>query len=373
MTETARPWYEVVDPREIPTPALLVYPELVAANVRRLIEIAGGTERLRPHVKTHKMADVARLQVFMGITRFKCATIAEAEMLAESRAPDVLLAYPLVGPQPARAALLAARFRSTRFSFLADDAAAIRCLSDAFAARGDVADVLLDLNVGMDRTGVDPTLPTAMELYRLLSNLPGVRPGGLHAYDGHISDTDLARRTELCDKAFEPVQRLAQQIGAEGLAMPRIVAGGTPTFPIHAHRANVECSPGTCIFWDFGYSDKLPDLVFDYAAVLMTRVVSRPSPARVCLDLGYKAVAADQPQPRVRLLEVPDAEFITHNEEHLVFDTPRADQFPVGKVLYAVPRHICPTVALHREAYVVRDGAVVGTWPVTARDRRLTV
>lgn len=373
MTDAARPWYEVIDPRDIASPALLVYPERVAANVRRLIEIAGGTAQLRPHVKTHKMADVARMQMSMGITRFKCATIAEAEMLAETRAPDVLLAYPLVGPQPARAAQLAARFRSTRFSFLADDAAAIRCLSDEFASRGDVAEVLLDLNVGMDRTGVDPSAATATELYRLLGQLPGVRPGGLHAYDGHISDTDLARRTEQCDAAFAPVERLAQQIRAEGLALPHIVAGGTPTFPIHAKRADVECSPGTCIFWDFGYADKLPDLVFDYAAVLMTRVVSRPAPARVCLDLGYKAVAADQPQPRVRLLDVPDAEFITHNEEHLVFDTPRAEQFPVGRVLYVVPRHICPTVALHREAYVVRDGAVVGTWPVTARDRRLTV
>jgi D-serine deaminase-like pyridoxal phosphate-dependent protein len=102
-------------------------------------------------------------------------------------------------------------------------------------------------------------------------------------------------------------------------------------------------------------------------------VVSKPTPDRLCLDLGHKAVAAENPHPRVRFIELPDAVAVMQSEEHLVLETPRAAEFAIGQTLHGIPRHICPTVALHSEALIVEGGRVVETWPILARARRLTV
>src|SRR5262249_22729791 len=160
-----------------------------------------------------------------------------------------------------------------------------------------------------------------------------------------------------------------------GMDVPRMVVGGTPTFPIHAELdiPGIECSPGTCILNDHGYSTKYPDLTFTPAALLLTRVISHPKAGRVCLDLGHKAVAADPSGPRARLLDLDDARPVNHSEEHLVLETSRADSLPIGTPLLAMPTHICPTMALHRRAYVIEDGALVDQWEVTARDRVLGI
>jgi D-threonine aldolase len=107
--------------------------------------------------------------------------------------------------------------------------------------------------------------------------------------------------------------------------------------------------------------------------VLITRVVSKPAPGRLCLDLGHKAIASEMPHPRVKLFGLEDANFSMHSEEHLVVETPRADEYKVGSVIYGIPRHICPTVALHHDVWVVRDGKAVDRWEVTARKRRITI
>jgi len=158
-----------------------------------------------------------------------------------------------------------------------------------------------------------------------------------------------------------------------GLPVPRLVAGGTPTFAIHAQHADRELSPGTCVLWDFGYADKFPDLPFEVAALLLTRVVSKPGANRLCLDLGHKAVAAENPHPRVRLIEAPEAEFVMQSEEHLVIETPNAANFSIGHILHGIPRHVCPAVALYSEATVISGGEIADRWTITARGRRLSV
>ncbi len=202
---------------------------------------------------------------------------------------------------------------------------------------------------------------------------PGLRPGGLHVYDGHIVDPSLAVRQEQADAMMKSVTAFQLQLQQQGLAVPRLICGGTPTFAIHAAHAERECSPGTTAFWDASYAGKYPELPFETAALLLTRVISKPRAGRLCLDLGYKAVSADQPHPRVRFLNLPDAKAIIHSEEHLVVETSEAASFHVGDVLYGVPQHVCPNVALHREAVVVRSGMAGERWHVTARDRVLSV
>ena len=365
-------WYRLTNVHEVTSPALLIYPARVEENIRRMIAIAGGAARLRPHMKTHKLAEIIRLQLALGITKFKCATIAETEMVAGCGAPDVLLAYPPVGPNIDRLLELVKFFPSTKFSTIADDAAALRALAHKFADAKLTIEVFLDIDCGMHRSGVEPG-PQAIDLYRLIASLPGVIPGGLHVYDGHIHDHDLATRTAVCEAAFAPANALCQQLLQAGLPVPRVVAGGTPTFPIHAQRPDVECSPGTCVLWDAGYGTMVPDLDFLHAAMLLTRVVSKPGGNRLCLDLGHKAVAAENPHPRVQFPDLPDAKAVTHSEEHLVIETARAPEYAVGDCLYGIPWHICPTVALHSEAFVVQEGQAVTRWKITARARRLTI
>ena len=154
----------------------------------------------------------------------------------------------------------------------------------------------------MHRTGIAPEL--APPLYRLLATLPGVTPGGLHAYDGHLRDPDLPVRRAQADAAFAQVRGLRDALQAEGLPVPRVVVGGTPTLPCHATRdePDLELSPGTVVFWDAGYTAGLPDMDFLHAALVLTRVVSKPGGDRVCLDLGHKAVASEMPHPRVVLI-----------------------------------------------------------------------
>jgi D-threonine aldolase len=365
-------WMRLADESAVPSPALLIHPDRVAENLRRMIGLAGGPERLRPHLKTHKLPQLIALQANLGITRCKAATIAEAEMAAGAGATDITLSTQPVGPNAGRLVALVRNFPAVAFSTIADDAGAVDALAGAARAGGVTIEVLVDLDVGMGRTGVPPG-PAAVDLYRRLAVARGLRPGGLHAYDGHLRQPVLADRITAAAEGILRVDAVATLLRGEGLPVPRLVWGGTPTFPVHARREGVECSPGTCVLWDAGYARNIPDLDFLHAAVLLTRVISRPGRGRLCLDLGHKAVASEMLHPRVIFPELPDARAITHSEEHLVIETAEADRFPVGAPLYGIPWHICPTVALHDRVLVVREGRVADAWPVTARARRIGV
>lgn len=245
-------------------------------------------------------------------------------------------------------------------------------ISGIFSAQGRRLPVYVDLNVGMNRTGIKPG-PEALELYKYLDTLPGVIPVGLHAYDGHLHDTDMSIRKERCDAAYVPVAALAESIVNNGFPQPDIVAGGTPTFPVHAVRKGVTCSPGTFIFWDAGYAASLPEQSFKWAALVISRVISVIDAQHICVDLGHKSVAAENPQPRVQFLNTPEAVPVSQSEEHLVLKVADASLYPVGTVLYGVPKHICPTVALYEKAYVAARNAVTANWRVIARDRQIII
>lgn len=363
-------WYAIENAAEIASPALLIYPDRVRENIRRMLAIAGGPARLRPHIKTHKLPQVIALQQAVGLTRFKCATLAEAELLARASVPDVLFAYQPVGPATTALVRLAERFPNTRFSTIVDDPGALEALSQAASRLRRPLDVYVDIDNGMHRTGIAPGRE-ALTLIRQVAAAPGLTAAGWHVYDGHVRDQDLGERTSHAQADFEPVLRMIECARDDGLGQGKIIAGGTPTFPIHARYVDRECSPGTTAFWDASYAGKFPDLDFLPAAVLLSRVVSKPSPGRLCLDLGYKAVSPDNPQPRVSLLGLEDAEQAVHSEEHLAVDTRHAGEYRVGDELYGIPYHVCPTVALHQDVVVVEGGRAVDRWKVVARDRVL--
>jgi D-serine deaminase-like pyridoxal phosphate-dependent protein len=370
------PVYAIDDVSSIFSPALLFYKDLIRKNIAEVIRLAGSPERLRPHVKTHKTREIVRLEEEAGITKHKCATLAEAEMLTSCDATDVLIAYPLVGPNTKRLARLMKKHARTRFSALIDHPQAAQALSEALASEGLKLDVLLDIDVGQHRTGIPPG-NAALALYEQLAKSRGLRPAGFHVYDGHNHQESLEERRAAVDALLKPVLELRAAAEKKGLPVPRLVCGGTPTFAVFARMElpGLECSPGTFVLHDHGYGSKFTELAgITPAAVLLTRVISRPSPTRVTLDLGYKAVASDPPAgKRCVLLNVPDYTPVLQNEEHFVIETPAAERFAPGEVVFAIPTHICPTCAMHQRAYVVEGGRVTGAWDIAARDRVLSI
>ncbi len=355
---------------EIDSPALVIIKEQVEQNIAHAVRMVGDVRRLRPHVKTHKSADVTRLLLAAGITKFKCATIAEAEMLGESGAQDVLLAYQPVGPKVERFVGVKKHYPQTAFSCLVDDLSAAQNMAAGFSENGLNIPVYIDLNVGQNRTGILPEY--AVELYIACAKMAGITPIGLQAYDGHIRDMDFGKRTAGCNAAFQQVENIAKQIKAAGYEEPIIVAGGSPTFSIHCNRKSVECSPGTFVYWDKGYSDLCREQPFSPAAFLVTRVISLPDATKVCLDLGHKSVAAENEiGKRIYFPKWPDLIPIGQSEEHLVMDAGANHGFKVGDVLIGIPYHICPTVALYEKVFVVENNQIIGEWKTTARDRYL--
>jgi D-serine deaminase-like pyridoxal phosphate-dependent protein len=254
---------------------------------------------------------------------------------------------------------------------LADNEEIIIRLSDMARKTGIETHVWLDINNGMNRTGVIPG-EKAGRFFKRIMDSPMLVAEGLHVYDGHIHDPDPAERARKCDDAFAPVISLIEELKSEGISPINVVAGGTPTFPVHALRKDVECSPGTLILWDES-SRSYPDMDYLHAAVVLTRIISKPAVELLCLDLGHKAVASEMPQPRINIFGMKSYTIISHNEEHMVIRTKTSDKYKAGDHLYGLPWHICPTVDRYDTVYVVNDHKVTGQWNVDARKRKITI
>lgn len=371
--ESLKEWYHVNNIDTVDSPALLVYEERAVENIRTLVSMIDDVKRLRPHVKTHKAKEAALLLMEAGITKFKCATIAEAEMLAMTNAPDVLLAYQPAGPKIQRFMALAKKYPATIFSCLVDNEDSANNIAKSASDNNLEINVYIDLNVGMNRTGIAAGFE-AISLYKACKNLKGIKPAGLHTYDGHIRTKDFSQRTEECNKVFASAEDTQKQLIEQGFPKPVIIAGGSPTFPIHAKRKDTECSPGTFIYWDAGYERICPEQSFLTAALVISRVVSMPAKNIICLDLGHKSVASESElNNRVIFLNATDLTFSGHSEEHLTAEAPQGHSFKTGDVLYGLPFHICPTVALYERAFIVKNNEVSGEWKTIARDKKINV
>ena len=362
-------WFQIHNIEKIDSPALVVYPERIKSNIELAVKIAGGSDKLRPHVKTHKMTEVCRLLMQAGITKFKCATIAEAEMLALAGAPDILLAYQPVGPKIDRLIKLIKTYPKSYFSCIVDHSGNATVINNLCSKEELNLNVFIDLNIGMNRTGICPS--KAIQLAQTILSLKNLHLAGIHGYDGHIHASDIVQRQNESNSAYTIIENVYKEMQTL-LPYPLLtVLGGTPSFPTHLQRTNCELSPGTFVLWDWGYKHNYPDMPFEYAALVVCRVISIIDDRHICVDLGYKSVAAESPLPRVYFLNAPDAKPIAQSEEHLVLETPDSGVYSIGQVFYGVPKHICPTVALYEKAFVIENGQMRGTWNVIARNRSI--
>tara|TARA_X000000368_G_scaffold415087_1_gene406202 strand:+ start:768 stop:1871 length:1104 start_codon:yes stop_codon:yes gene_type:complete len=363
-------WFKLENTDEIITPSLVVFPKRILHNIKLMIEIAGGTESLRPHIKTHKMSEIIKMQIDNGINKFKCATITEAELLAKSGAKDILLAIQPTGKNISRFISLIKIYPESIFSTIVDNEYSLNEINNRAIEEKISVSIWLDINNGMNRTGVEPN-NEACSIFQKIASASNLNAKGLHVYDGHIRESDYSKRKQVCDNAFSHVLDLKKNIEKKGILIDKIVAGGTPTFPIHAKRENVEVSPGTSLLWDDRYGTAFEDLKFIHSAVLIGSIISKPSKDLICINLGHKSVASEMDFPRLSFLNLKNTEQIGHSEEHLVVKCNESDKYHVGMICYSIPSHICPTVPKFSKVLTVDEGEVIGEWKVSARDNMI--
>lgn len=354
--------------KTLDSPSLVIFKDRVMENIDEMIRVAGGTGRLMPHVKTHKMEAVMRLMIGKGIVRFKAATLAEAELAAMAGAESVLIAHQLTGPKLDRLENLMQKYPATAFSTLAD----CREVVDELADKMEKITVYLDINNGMNRTGHEVN-DDLWPFFEYVLSKENIRVKGLHIYDGHITDADFSEREKRVNEGMQLLDEFIRKAGAKVESL-ELVCGGSPAFTAHVRVENRILSPGTGVFWDWGYGDKFREQHFRPAAYVLTRVISRPAAGIITVDMGHKAVSAENPVDfRIRFPEHPDLKLKSQSEEHGVLETGRWNDYKVGDVLLGIPYHVCPTVNLYDQAYVFDKGEYAGTWEIVARKRKITI
>lgn len=357
-------WYEFEGVSDLDTPSVIFYENRILYNIAELLNwVNGDTARLRPHIKTFKCRNILDLYKKNDILKVKSATIRETQLAAESGIPDVLMSYQLNNQKINRFIDLIHTYPHTRFSTIIDNYETAFAIHQKAKAHNCTIDYFVDVNVGMNRTGFSD-LQGLEQFMDTLTPLNHLKFRGFHAYDGHLTGFDWLERTKKC---VENYNILHQIIGKRpDFAHLEIVAGGSNTFPYYAKMTNAVCSPGTFVLWDDNYSIHLPEQSFLSAALLVAQVVSIPQKNTICIDIGYKAVSSENSlDKRLRVLNYDNLVPIAHSEEHLVLQHPENINIPIGTVIYALPYHICPTVALYNKAFVVNQHKLVAEWEIT--------
>jgi D-serine deaminase-like pyridoxal phosphate-dependent protein len=365
--------YRVGTPDDVLTPALLLCPEIVASNIECTLNLLGGdANRWRVHIKTAKLGYTLRLLIERGIRNFKCAITLELLVACRSGAQDVLFAHPAVGANARRVREIAEQFPQVRISVLAENEQQIG------QWRGSRVGVFLDMNPGMDRTGIEQShSDKVMELVRAIGRL-GLEFRGLHYYDGHYGSLEQGERTSAAHAGYERLLAVVSALELGGIAVPEVVTAGTPTFPASLsfegfrggsflHRV----SPGTVVYCDATTMAQLPsEYGYRPAVLVLTRVVSQPRPGIVTCDAGHKAVSADAGVPTCVVVGHSELTPLSPSEEHLPMAVQGGVAGPqVGDALYLLPRHVCPTVNNFDCALLVQDGEIKSVEKVSARGR----
>src|ERR1700746_1849055 len=368
------PWdsrYRVTGASDVLTPALLLYPEILAANIDRTVALLGGNpDRWRPHIKTAKLGYTLGMLVARGIRNFKCATTLELLVACQCGAADVLLAYPSVGANALRVCEITAQFPQVRFSVLAENAEQLQ------QWRGSDVGIFLDINLGMNRTGIDQNnVEQALTLGRATAT-NGLHFRGLHYYDGQYGGIAEPQRTEQAHAGYHRLLNLVSELESSGLRVPEVITAGTPTFPCSLsfegfpnaqfiHRI----SSGTIVYCDATTFAQVPDLPgYRPAVLVLTRVVSHPRQNIVTCDAGHKAVSADAGVPTCVVVLHPELTPLPPSEEHLPLAVQEGAATPqIGDPLFLLPRHICPTVNNFDHALLIRDATIESIEQVSAR------
>jgi len=369
--------YRVANTDTALTPALVLYPEIVASNVERTIALLNGDgSRWRVHVKTAKLGYTMRMLVERGAVNFKCATTLELLMACESGAKDVLVAYPVMGANARRIWEIAELFPKVRISVLAENA------EQVMQWRGSSMGVFLDINPGMNRTGIEQG--RGDEIVKMVQAIRETKLDfrGLHYYDGHYGGLDEGERTAFAHTGYDRLLAIVEELEKNGIAVEEVITAGTPTFPCSLSYAGFRrekfvhrVSPGTVVYNDATSLAQLPrEYGYKPAVMVATRVISHPRAGIISCDAGHKAVSADAGVPTCIVAGHSELTPLPPSEEHLPMDVVGGGVGPkVGEVLYLLPRHVCPTVNNFDYALLVRRNQVEAVERVSARGREIPI
>lgn len=354
---------------EVDTPCLILDLDAFERNLDRLdASLAGRTVTVRPHAKSHKCPEIALRQLARGAVGVCCQKVSEAEAMVEGGIGDVLIANEVVGaPKLGRLAALAKR---ARVAVCADDAGNVAALDAAAREAGVRLDVLVEVNVGADRCGVEPGDPAAT-LAKQIASCRSLRFAGLQAYQGaaqHLRKVE--ERRAAIESAVARVRQTVAALGKAGIACERVTGAGTGTYVFEAVSGVFnEIQPGSYIFMDADYARNewiesgIPR--FEHSLFVWTTVMSHPTPDRAIVDAGLKASSVDSGMPRVA--EFEGAEYVKASDEHGVLRLNATARLAVGDKLKLIPGHCDPTVNLYDQYVCVRKGRVEALWPITAR------
>lgn len=367
-------WWEINPETLIDTPFLAVYEDRIRFNIEHLIaSVNGKTQRLRPHIKTHKIGEILELFKIYNIEKVKCATIAEAELAALYEIPDVFLAYQPVGLKKERWISLLKKYPEINFSTIVDNLESAKALNETAQKNKLTLNVYLDLNTGMNRTGISIS-DQWIDLVNKIISLENIHFAGIHIYDGHLKGSIEERKAE-ASNSFSVIKKELEKLQQKINYDLKIVAGGSNTFPFYAAQENVECSPGTFVFWDSNYQINLPEQEFIPALVIVGTIISKPTNATFCIDIGYKSVSSENPIDK-RLIVLNDKNLIpvSHSEEHLIIENRGKNNYEIGYTIYALPYHVCPTCALYDSVQVINEEQqICDQWRVAARGRKINI
>ena len=368
------PWHEryrVSDPERVLTPALALYPDVIASNIRCTLDLLGGqADRWRAHIKTAKLNYTLRMLMDRGVRHFKCATTLELLQACQAGATDVLVAFPLMGANANRVREIRNQHPRVRISVLGENEAQVH------QWRGADVGIFLDINPGMNRTGIEQSSRQyVVELAQAVIK-SRVEFRGLHYYDGQFGAVAEPERTKAAQAGYEQLLCLVRDLESAGVHVPEVVTAGTPTMPCsiaYPGFANANflhrVSPGTVVYHDATSLTQFP-MEYGYApaALVMARVVSHPQRGIITCDAGHKAVSADAGVPTCVVIGHPELTPLSPSEEHLPLAVAQGATSPrVGDILYLIPRHVCPTVNNFDAALIVRDGQVESVEGVSAR------
>jgi D-serine deaminase-like pyridoxal phosphate-dependent protein len=345
------------------TPQLLIDLDMVDANLQRMFQPYKGTAvNVRVHFKSLKCAGLAKYIAAHGGSNFLCAKLNEAEVLVDAGLTDIFVANQVVGAiKLKRLAELAKR---SQLRVCVDDADNIRAMSAAAKAAGSSIGVLVEVNMGMNRCGVEPGQP-AVELAKLVHASPGLRFVGLQGYDGHLQlVADPAERREKCVAGIARLVGTRRLIEAAGIPVQVVTGAGTGTGEfVGACEGVTEIQPGSFVLMDVAYHKVRPE--YGCSLSILTTVMSR-QPGRYVLDAGSKAISQDFGTPMVK--GRPDDKVQKLSEEHARVEC-TDPAVKLGDRFEVLPAHCCATMNLHRQCLAVRKGRVEAVWPIEASGR----
>jgi D-serine deaminase-like pyridoxal phosphate-dependent protein len=351
--------------QQLDTPSLLLDLDAVERNLDRMDQALAGTSiRARPHTKTHKVPNLALEQLRRGAIGICCAKLGEAEVMAAGGAAPILLTTEVVGDAKIRRLLGVAR--QVPIITVVDDAHAAERLSEAASQAGIRLDCLIDVNVGQDRTGVEPG-DSAVTLAERLSGLSGLKLVGLQGYEGHLQHiVDPEARREANSSAMQKLSETASLLTERGHGIEIVSTAGTGTFRYAAEWPKVtEVQPGSYVVMDSDYGS-VQGLSFENALTVLVSVVSTQRQNAAVVDAGYKTLSSDSGAPRPRGV---DATFGFMGDEHSKLTFENGCPLRPGDKIELIPSHCDTTINLHDVYYVTRGGYVVAVWPIAARGR----